>query len=224
MLSVVIPTLNAASALPSTLEALKTGIGAGLETEIIVVDGGSSDATLAIAEAFGCRTLRRGAGRGSQLRAGCAAARLEWILTLHADTRLEAGWREAALNHIRRHPQAAGYFELRFDDPSRIARVWESGVDLRNRLFALPYGDQGLLVSKALYSEIGGYPDWPLFEDVEIVARLGRRRLRRLEASAATSSEKYQRDGWVQRSIANAILYGRWRLGEDPSKLRNDYR
>jgi hypothetical protein len=88
----------------------------------------------------------------------------------------------------------------------------------------LPYGDQGLLVSKALYSEIGGYPDWPLFEDVEIVARLGRRRLRRLEARAATSSEKYQRDGWVKRSIANAILYGRWRLGEDPSKLRHDYR
>lgn len=224
MLSVVIPTLNAASTLPSTLEALNAGIGAGLETEVIVVDGGSSDATLAIAEAFGCRILCRGAGRGSQLRAGWAAARLGWILTLHADTRLEAGWREVALNHIRRHPHAAGYFELRFDDPSRIARIWESGVGLRNRVFAMPYGDQGLLVSKTLYSEIGGYPDWPLFEDVEIVARLGRGRLRMLEAKAATSSEKYQRDGWVRRSIANAILYGRWRFGEDPSKLRNDYR
>ncbi|WP_159314260.1 glycosyltransferase, partial [Staphylococcus aureus] len=80
-LGLVIPTLNAASALPSTLEALKTGIGAGLEAEVIVVDGGSSDATLTIAEAFGCRILRCSAGRGSQLRAGCAAARLEWVLT-----------------------------------------------------------------------------------------------------------------------------------------------
>lgn len=223
MISVVIPTLDSQRTLPETLASLVPGVVAGLIREAVVVDGGSSDATATIAEAAGCRVETAERGRGAQLRRGCELAKSDWILALHADTRLEPGWVETVRRHLERHPGSAGYFRLRFDDASLRARTWEVAVAVRCAVLALPYGDQGLLVPRSLYQAVGGYPQWPLMEDVELVSRIGRSRLVRLRATALTDAERFRRSGWIRRSLKNLELLVRWRLGESPASLARSY-
>lgn len=223
MISVVIPTLNPGPRLGAVLAALVEGAVEGLVKEVVVADGGSTDATLALAEEAGCVVIPTRPGRGVQLRAGCAAARADWVLALHADSVVQAGWVEAVGRHIAGAEDRAGYFSLRFDDPSLTARIWEQGVALRSRLLRLPYGDQGLLVHRNLYDAVGGYPDWPLMEDVGLVQRIGAARLRALGATVRTSAERYRRDGWLRRSLRNAGLMARFSLGADPHDLARRY-
>jgi rSAM/selenodomain-associated transferase 2 len=214
VLSAVVPTLNAAGTLPGALAPL-TGAGC----EIVVADGGSTDATRQIAEKAGARVIESPPGRGVQLRAGCAAASGDWLLVLHADTRLGPGWEAAAQEHMARAADRAGYFRLAFDDPSAVARLWERGVRWRAEVLHLPYGDQGLLIARSLYEAVGGFPAWPLMEDVDMVRRLGAERLAPLTATAITSADKYRRDGWMRRSLGHWVTLARWRLGADPAVL-----
>lgn len=214
-LSVVIPALNAARTLPACLAAL------GPVDELIIVDGGSSDGTLSIAEAAGARAVVAPRGRGTQLRAGGEAARGEWLLFLHADTLLEAGWRSAVDAHMRMRPDQPACFRLRLDDPAWQARVIEHGVALRTRLLGLPYGDQGMLISTALYDRVGGYRLLPLMEDVDLVRRVGR--LRVLDTSATTSADRWRRDGWARRSARNLLCLGLYGLGLPPERIARLY-
>ncbi|HEX8644721.1 MAG TPA: TIGR04283 family arsenosugar biosynthesis glycosyltransferase [Allosphingosinicella sp.] len=209
----MIPTLDAASSLAACLERL-----AGAD-EILVADGGSTDATTAIAERCGARFLCAPRGRGTQLRAGAAAARGDWLLFLHADTLLGAAWRTALENHIRAAPDIAACFRFRLDDAGWQARLIERGVAARR----FPYGDQGLLVSRALYEEVGGYRPLALMEDVDLVRRIGRRRLLLLEEAATTSAERWRRDGWLRRSARNLGLLLLYRLGASPERLAKLY-
>lgn len=225
MISVLIPALNAAERLPDTLAALTPGLIAGLIKEAIVVDGGSSDQTRAIAEAAGCVVLDSARGRGQQLRAGAGAARAPWLLFLHADTVLAPEWVGAAARFIADADNAerAGVFDLAFDDPSAAARFVVFWARLRARLLKLPYGDQGLLISRAFYDSIGGFADLPLMEDVDIVRRIGSRRLVFLGVTAVTSAEKYRRDGYQKRAWRNLGLLARYLLGADPRELAKRY-
>lgn len=219
MISVVIPTLNAARSLAPCLEA----VADELVSEVIVVDAGSTDDTAAIAVAAGARLVaEQRPNRGAQLAAGCRVAQGPWLLALHADTRLEPGWADAARRHMARRPDKAGWFRFALDDPAPVARVWEGGVGLRSRL-GLPYGDQGLLISKALYDAVGGHFPLPLMEDADLVRRLGRRRLAPLGARAVTSAERYRRAGYFRRSARNWVLVSRWLLGADPADLARRY-
>lgn len=214
MLSVVIPTLNAGASLEHCLKRLR---GAD---EIIVVDGGSRDDSLAIAEAAGARLVMAERGRGAQLAAGGEAATGEWILFLHADTRLGPAWREAAQAHIARST-APACFRFRLDDPAWQARLIERGVALRVRLLGVPYGDQGLLVSRRHYDLAGGYRRLPLMEDVDIARRLGR--IRMLDADAVTSAERWRRNGWFRRSARNLGLLTLYRLGLPAERIARLY-
>ena len=223
MISVVIPTLDAATGLRGCLTALVPAAMQGLVREVVIADGGSADATLEIAEETGARVVTGAAGRGAQLAAGCAEAKGPWLLVLHADTRLEPDWSGAARRHIAEHPEQAGWFGFALDDPRPLARLWEAGVGLRSRWAALPYGDQGLLLSKALYEGVGGYRPLPLMEDVDLVRRLGRRRLRPLGARAVTSAERYRREGYARRSARNAWLLARYLTGADAGELARRY-
>ena len=217
-LSVVIPTLNAQSFLGACLEAL------GLVDELIVVDGGSGDATVQIAEGAGARLIVSPKGRGAQLRAGGEAARGEWLLFLHADTRLQPGWREAAERHMRVALGQAACFRFRLDDTAPQARLIERGVAARVRLLGLPYGDQGLLISRRWYNEVGGYRPLPLMEDVDLVRRIGRRRLVMLPIDALTSAERWRRDGWFRRSGTNLLCLLLYRAGVSPARIAQLYR
>ena len=219
--SVIIPALNAAQTLPATLAAVR-----GHAAEIIVVDGGSSDDTIGIARIAGAEVLASERGRGPQLRAGAAAARAHWLLFLHADTELAAGWSEAAIVFMS-DPASLGraaVFSFALDDSSPQARRMERLVNWRSRVLGLPYGDQGLLLSRALYDKLDGFRPIPLMEDVDFVRRIGRERLAILGASAVTSAERYRRDGWWARPFRNTICITLYFLGVSPKLLEKIYR
>ncbi|MBX3494262.1 MAG: TIGR04283 family arsenosugar biosynthesis glycosyltransferase [Parvibaculum sp.] len=210
MLSVVIPTLNAEKTLTRTLSPLVTAAVRGLVQEVIVADGGSSDETLEIVEAAGAKLVQAKRGRGTQLAAGAAAARGNWLLFLHADTVLDASWigeveklfEQIEAGRFRDHEMAAA-FKFALDDFSGWARFLEFMVALRCALLKLPYGDQGLLVNRRLYDRLGGYRDLPLMEDVDLVRRIGRRRLVMLRSPAVTSPARYLKEGFIARSLRN---------------------
>lgn len=212
-LSVIIPALNGARTLAATCAAL------GPVAEVVVSDGGSTDATQAVARSLDCRIVLAPRGRGPQLAAGVAAAHGEWLLLLHADTRLQQGWRDVAAAHMRRHPDRAGYFRFALDSDAPAARRLERAVAWRCRILALPYGDQGLLVRRDLLARIGGIRPLPLMEDVDLVRRLGRARLAPLDAAALTSAAKWQRDGWTRRSIRNLLCLCLWFVGVPADRL-----
>lgn len=197
------------------------GLEAGLIRELIVSDGGSTDASGATAQAWGAQVLHGVPSRGGQLRRGCAVAQGEWLLVLHADTVLAPGWADAVWRHIRETGDA-GWCRLRFDRGGLPAALVARWANLRSCL-GLPYGDQGLLVSRALYEKIGGYPDQPLMEDVQIARRL-RGRLRAVEAVAVTSADKYRRQGWLRRGGRNLWALARYFTGQDTDALARGYR
>lgn len=219
-LSVVIPALNAGAKLSAALAALQPA--RGLIRDIIVADGGSSDDTQVLAERAGARVIAAPRGRGVQLRAGAEAAKGDWLLFLHADTVLEPGWERDVARVMEAGENKAAFFRFALDDAAPAARRLETIVAWRVRLLALPYGDQGLLISRALYDAIGGYAPLPLMEDVDIVRRLGARRLVTLNARAITSAARYRKGYW-RRSLRNAGILTLYFLGVPPARLARLY-
>jgi rSAM/selenodomain-associated transferase 2 len=216
-LAVVIPALDAAATLPGTVQAL-----GGLPAEIIVAAGGSQDGTGAVAAGLGARVVKPPQGRGVQLAAGVAAARGPWLLLLHADTRLAPGWADAVQGAMR-DPSFAAYFRFALDDRAPAARRLERAVAWRCRVFALPYGDQGLLIHRDLLAAVGGINPLPLMEDVDLIRRIGRKRLRALDVAAVTSAERWRRDGYLRRSARNLCCLTLWFLGVPPRIIQRLY-
>jgi len=213
-ITAVVPALNAGRHVGASIETL-----AGAD-EIIVVDGGSSDSTGAVARHGGARLVNAARGRGSQLAAGAAAANGDALLFVHADTRLSPGWPEHARAHLA-HSARPACFRFRLDDEAWQARILERGVALRTRLLGLPYGDQGLLVRRDVYEQAGGYRPLALMEDVEILRRVGRPVM--LPADAVTSAERWRREGWVRRSLRNLLCLALWQAGVSPDRLAAFY-
>lgn len=225
MLSVVIPTLNAETTLAPVLAALVPGAVEGLVREVIVADGGSTDRTVEIADAAGCEWIEAPRGRGPQLRAGADSARSDWLLFLHADTVLTPGWIGEAdrfMAHPGAHERAAA-FRFALDAEGWRPRAIEGMVRLRCAVFGLPYGDQGLLVSRRLYDRLGGFADLPLMEDVEFVRRIGRGRLTMLPVRAVTSAARYDRDGYLKRPVRNLMCLGLYFAGMSPQRIARLY-
>jgi rSAM/selenodomain-associated transferase 2 len=220
-ISVLIPTLNAESTLPECLAALAEGLSTGLIRELVISDGGSSDATRQIAEEVGAIWVSGAPSRGGQLRRGAEAAGGDWLLVIHADSVLAPGWSDPVQQAIA--TPGACYFQLRFDGGGLAARLVAGWANLRARLFARPFGDQGLLIDRASYDAAGGYPDIPLMEDVALARALGRN-WRALPHDIKTSAEKYQKQGWVKRGARNLQIQARYALGADPKDLAQAYR
>ncbi|WP_299966863.1 TIGR04283 family arsenosugar biosynthesis glycosyltransferase [uncultured Roseobacter sp.] len=219
-ISVVIPTLNAEAHLGKCLAALMPGLEAGLIRELIISDGGSEDATVAAARAWGAEIVTGPASRGGQLVRGCAAASGDWLLILHADTVLRPGWAGPAIAHLE--TGNAGWFRLAFAGGGLAGRVVAGWANLRSRL-GLPYGDQGMLLPRPLYDTVGGYKDQPLMEDVAL-ARALKGRLVGIDAVAETSAARYQAQGWVRRGLRNLWTLARYFSGVSPQRLADSYR
>lgn len=222
--SVVIPTWNAADSLPVCLGALMEGLEAGLIRDLVISDAGSDDATLAIAEEVGAVVVESAPSRGGQIGRGAAAAKGDWLLILHADTVLAPGWAEAVRTHIAQAPGKAGWFRLRFDAQGAGPALVAGWANLRARVLGLPFGDQGLLIARALLDAVGGVPDIPLMEDLALARALGRRRLAPLLSIARTSARRYATEGWIRRGAQNMALQLCFLAGAAPERLARRYR
>lgn len=222
-LSIIIPTLNAAEALPGALAALMEGVEAGLVRELIISDGGSCDDTVTLAKAAGAEVVAGVAGRGGQLGRGATVATGEWLLFIHADSWLAPGWSQAAGAHMAAGPERAGVFRLRFRTTGFGAWFVAGWANFRTRVFDLPYGDQGLLISRELYQQVGGFSDIPLMEDVAM-ARILRGHMAVLDGVAETSAGRYLKSGWLRQGGGNLLILLRYMVGADPDKLARSYR
>ena len=222
LVTVIVPVLDDRRCLERALASL----GVDPRVEIIVVNGGArTPAMIALERAAPhVHWLASAPGRGRQMNAGARQARGDWLLFLHADTRLPAGWIEE-LERAGRGSAVGGSFRFRLDAARWWARVLERGVAARVRWLDLPYGDQGLFVRRQAFAALGGFRELPLMEDVDFVRRL--RRLGRLDHSAlpaVTSARRWESDGWIRRTIENLLLTLLFLAGVAPSRLATRYR
>ena len=221
LLTVVIPVLRDTGAAKGLLASLPVTP----EVEVIVVDG-EQDEELDkyVRTRPGVRLYRTTAGRGHQMNVGAAAASGEWLLFLHADSKLPPDWL-AAFQALGDH-LIGGWFRFALDDAAWQARILERLVSWRVRLLQLPYGDQGLFVRRRYFEQMCGYRELPLFEDVEFVRRLARRvdEVVELPLALRTSSRRWRRDGWIRRSARNFALVTMYFAGVSPVWLERRYR
>lgn len=219
-ISVVIPALNEQSVIGDTLAGLKTIDG----IEVLVVDGGSADDTVSIAEAAGMRVLKCGGGRAKQMNAGAALATGDVLLFLHADTRLPPDF-VGIVREVLRDTIAAGAFRLRIEGHGWLLRIVERGANLRSWLLGLPYGDQAIFVRAATFYQMNGFRPWPLLEDYDFCRRV-RRFGRVVPASSAvvTSGRRWKRLGVVRTTLVNQLCLLALHLGVSPQRIADWYR
>lgn len=220
-LSVIIPTLNEAHHIQATLATVPRSP----TVEVIVVDGGSQDGTVAIAQRLGATVLTHPPGRAAQMNAGAALARGCTLLFLHADTRLPAGAIAAIEQHLAQPQVVAGAFELAIEGELAGLRLVEWGVRRRSHWLQLPYGDQGLFLKAATFHQVGGFPEQAIMEDFELVHRLKRLGTVAIAPLAVvTSDRRWRRLGIVRTTLLNQVMVMAYRMGISPQRLAQWYR
>ena len=220
-LGIVIPALDEAETLPGLLSDLSR---LTLEHIVMVVDGGSRDETVSVARAGGAHVMRGRRGRARQMNAGAEWVPGRWLLFLHADSRLGEEALRAIEVHVREDGPKAAHFGLSISHGHFFYRLIEVGQRIRERRLGLVYGDQGLLIRRDLFHEIGPYPDDPLMEDVTLSRRLLLEgRLLRLPAAVSTSPRRYEEEGRIRGWVRNVRLITRFLAGAAPSSLAAQY-
>ena len=221
-ISVVIPVFHEQERINGLISQLREQDAA---CEIIVVDGDTEVSTLAVIHDPSVIKLAAPRGRGAQLAAGTAIAGGQAILMLHADARLP----DKGLSQLSEAVSTGatwGAFRLGIDAEAMAYRIIERGVDVRCRLFSLPYGDQGIFVRRSALAQIGGMPPIPIMEDVALASRLrqvcGPCAL--LAGRVRVSARRWQQDGILRRTLKNWGLLARYRAGADPVRLAQEYR
>ncbi len=220
--SIIMPVLNEETGLGEQLEHLSR-LCAHADCELLIVDGGSSDQTVALAERYG-RVIRAERGRARQMNAGAAQASGEILLFLHADTRLPTRALAAIEQALHQPDVVGGAFRLRFDRPNLPYRLVAFSTNLRSRLSGVLTGDQAYFMWASIFRAVGGYPDQPLMEDLEItrdLRRLGRLIL--LPEYVTTSARRHARLGLLRSVPFMWYLRLRYRLGTSPARLQQLY-
>lgn len=223
-ISIIIPTLNEQTRLADCLDSIQKLN----PLEIIVVDGGSSDATCELAQRYGAKVIHSPKGRGVQLKKASAAAKGEILLFVHADAKLPEDVRAEDLVNVIKSGYVGGFFRLKFDSDSLCIRLVEIFANIRSRLLSLPYGDQAIFVSKRAYDDIGGFKDYPFLEDLDLVLRLRKiGRLKMIDKPVTVSSRRLLR-GYplspIVISLRNVIIALLFMFGINPEKLVRLYR
>ena len=196
MISVLIPALNEADYVRSVVRRVANVLPGH---EVLVIDGGSTDATAVAARSEGATVVRSTGSRGSSLNDAARLAHGEILLFLHADTLLPPDAEAEIVRVLRDRRVVGGAFRMAFDDPSTVARYIAGWVNVRSRLFGVFFGDQAMFVRRRVFLLAGGFRDWSLMEDLEILRRLRRwGQLRITRAAIATSARRHLRDGWFR--------------------------
>lgn len=193
--------------------------------EIIVVDGGSQDQTVAIAESMGVQAIICGGGRAAQMNAGANRARGEILLFLHADTQLPQQFDRIVLEQLEDPGIIAGAFDLSIDGQGWGLRLIEIGVKWRSRGFSLPYGDQGIFLRSEVFQRIGGFAQLPIMEDFELMRRLKKQgKIAIAPVSVLTSARRWQKLGLLKTTLINQLMIIGYYLGISPDRLVHWYR
>jgi rSAM/selenodomain-associated transferase 2 len=222
LISIVIPALNEAGNLERLLPDLLTR---GQGAEVILVDGGSEDATTQIAARFpDVQLVQSPRGRARQMNAGARAARGDVLLFLHADTWLPPRALEAVAAALDDPRVVGGRFDVRFDSPRPVFRMIAFFMNLRSRASGISTGDQAIFVRRAVFETLGGYPPMPLMEDIAFCARLKRRgRLAALRPRVTTSARKWEREGALRTMALMWALRFLYMVGVSPARLHRWY-
>ena len=223
-LSIIIPTLNEAIHLPLLLADLNAWPH---DFELTIVDAGSIDLTISIAQIQGINIIKSSKkNRGYQLKIGASNASGDWLLFLHADSRLEQKWANTLLKIIQNKTSEnfAWYFDFKINKSNLEFRFLEIAVAIRSYFLQRPYGDQGLLIHKDLYYRSGGFSSLKIMEDVDIITRITQKnKVKRIRENIYTDAIKWSDSNVIKRAIKNAKLRKKWRQGYDVENLFKEY-
>ena len=221
-ISIIIPTINEANNLPLLLSDLSK---IHKEGEIIIVDCGSEDKTIDIANIYGVKVYKSTEkNRGLQLDMGAKNSKGEWLMFLHADTRLNYDWFAKIKSFLKVDNNFIYYFKFKINNKKIIYRVLEMLVNLRSQYFKKPYGDQGLIIHRSIYLKNNGFRKIPLMEDVDFLSRLKNKKdLKQLNFPIFISSRKWERTNFFIQALKNWNFRRRWLKGESTKSIYADY-
>ncbi|MEH1873411.1 TIGR04283 family arsenosugar biosynthesis glycosyltransferase [Nostoc sp.] len=220
-ITIIIPTLNEAGNIKKAIATTQPGIN----IEVIVVDGGSSDDTVAIAQSLNVKVISSSPGRAAQMNTGAVAATGEILLFLHADTCLPTGFDDMVRTALQQPGTVAGAFKLRIDASLLSLRWVEWGINVRSHFYQMPYGDQAIFLTKAVYQQIGGFPQLPIMEDFELMRRLKRiGRIVIIPTPVVTSARRWLQKGVFKTTLLNQIVIIAYLLGVSPERICRWYR
>ena len=221
-ISIIIPTFNEANNLPLLLSDLSI---IQKEGEILIIDCGSLDKTIDIANIYGAKVYKsKERNRGLQLDIGAKNSSGDWLIFLHADTRLTHDWFTKIKSVLEGNKNYIYYFKFRINDKKIIYRVLEILVNFRSQYFKQPYGDQGLIIHRSIYFENNGFRNIPLMEDIDFLRRLNNKKdLKKLNLPIFTSSRKWERTNILLQALKNWNFRRRWLKGESIKSIYSDY-
>ena len=221
-ISIIIPTINEANNLPLLLADLSI---IQKEGEILIIDSGSDDRTTEIASIYGAKVYKsKERNRGLQLDIGAKKSIGEWLIFLHADTRLNDDWVGKIKSVLEGNKNHIYFFKFKINHKKVIYRVLEILVNFRSQYFKQPYGDQGLIIHKSNYLKNNGFRKIPLMEDIDFLRRLKNKNdLKQLNLPIFTSSRKWERTNIFLQGFKNWKLRRRWLKGESINSLYNNY-
>jgi len=223
-LSIIIPTLNEAAHLPLLFADLHAWQN---DFELIIVDGGSIDLTTSIAQIQGVDVIKsHKKNRGYQLKKGASNARGDWLLFLHADSRLTPRWVNSVYKiiHNETSEKFAWYFDFKIKKNNLEFRFLEIAVAFRSYFLQRPYGDQGLLIHRNLYCNAGGFLSLKIMEDLDLISRITKtNKVKRIGENIYTDDIKWSNSNIIKRAISNAKLRKKWREGYDIENLSKEY-
>ena len=220
--SIIIPTFNEANNLPLLLSDL---LSIQKEGEIIIVDCGSKDKTIDIGNIYGAKVcISKERNRGLQLDMGAKNAKGDWLIFLHADTRLTHDWFRKINSFLKGNKNSIYYFKFKINNKKIIYRLLEILVNLRSKYFKQPYGDQGLIIHRTTYFKNNGFRKIPLMEDVDFIRRLNKKKdIKQLNLPIFISSRKWERTNIFLQAIKNWHFRRRWLKGESLKSIYYDY-